>query len=69
MKIPIDVREARPDELVDPDKPRLVHTGPMWDEDQSHCIHGEKMRWTCEDCNAYFANLNQNENTTKTAKD
>lgn len=36
-------------------KPRLVPTGPVWDEwDLTFCVHGEKLRWTCDCCDEHF---------------
>lgn len=31
---------------------RMLFAGPIWDEwDLQFCIHGEKLRWTCDECN------------------
>lgn len=38
--------------------PRLVFTGPIWDDwsdDIQFCVHGEKLRWTCDECADHFA--------------
>lgn len=30
---------------------RLVFTSPIWREmDLQVCVHGEKLRWTCDEC-------------------
>jgi len=37
------------------DNPRLIFSGPLWDEwDLEFCIHGEKLRWGCDECDEYF---------------
>lgn len=36
---------------TDTETPRLVFSGPCWKEmDLQVCIHGEKLRWTCDHC-------------------
>lgn len=40
--------------------PKLIFSGfGVWDDwdheyDLAFCIHGEKLRWTCDDCDEYF---------------
>lgn len=39
-------------------KPRLVFTGYVWKDwgdSITFCIHGEKLRWTCDWCDEHFA--------------
>lgn len=49
MKIKIEVKIVKVPQL------RLIFTGIIWDsQDLQFCIHGEKLRWTCDDCNEYF---------------
>lgn len=32
-------------------RPKMVFAGGLWDEwDITFCIHGEKLRWTCDHC-------------------
>jgi len=42
----------------DGSRPRLVFIGHAWDEwgmELPFCVHGEKLRWTCDACDEYFA--------------
>lgn len=37
---------------------RLVPMYPLWKEaDLQICVHGEKLRWTCDQCNEAIADL------------
>lgn len=53
MKIQLDCK-AIPSGPAGNSRPRLVFTGPLWDAwDHTFCVHGEKLRWTCDDCDEH----------------
>lgn len=48
----IDARSA----LDVNEKPRLLFNGILWREhDLQCCIHGEKLRWACDECEQFFS--------------
>jgi len=54
MKIEIEAKELEAGEKGNSFR-RLIFSGPIWDEwDLEFCIHGEKLRWRCDDCEAHF---------------
>jgi hypothetical protein len=55
IKIKIECKATRPG-TGGSDEPRLIFTGPVWDEwDLTFCIHGIKLRWSCDECDDHFA--------------
>lgn len=47
MAVPAVVQSADP--------PRIVLDGGLWKEmDLQVCVHGEKLRWTCDLCAEFF---------------
>lgn len=54
MKIQIECKAITPGPSGN-SKPRLIFTGTVWDEwDVEFCVHGEKLRWGCDDCDEHF---------------
>jgi hypothetical protein len=41
--------------IRDGSNPRLMFSGELWDDmDAQFCVHGCKLRWSCDDCDEYF---------------
>ena len=41
---------------------RIVFCGGLWDEwDISFCVHGEKLRWQCDECEQALAAVKEKE--------
>lgn len=54
MKIQLECKAVPPGPAGN-SKPRLVFSGSLWDEwDHTFCVHGEKLRWTCDECDEHF---------------
>lgn len=49
MKVQIEAREH-------PELQRLIFNGGVWSDwgDMRFCIHGEKLRWSCDECDEWF---------------
>jgi hypothetical protein len=60
MKIEVEAKVLAPGESVFGNtEPKLVPAGGVWEksfgsEGTTFCIHGEKLRWSCDDCREYF---------------
>lgn len=55
MKVTLDAKEVQPGELGNTE-PKLIFTGPIWDDfGISFCVHGEKLRWSCDACEDHFS--------------